>query len=81
MKGSTITLTLPWHFSLSPCEKRVVDLYLEGWGAKDIAHQCGISVKTVGVHLFSIRNKMRKHNLRFARYVTDKPLTATPVTK
>ena len=74
MTPPPITLQVPWDYSLTQSEKRVVDLYLEGWGPKDIAHKCNISIKTVGAHLFHIRAKMRKLGLRFARHVTVRPL-------
>lgn len=63
-------LSLPWHSQLSPQETRVVELYLDGWSPKEIAGHLFISVKTVGVHLFSIRQKMKPHGLRFIRQVT-----------
>lgn len=64
---------IPWTSALSHREREVVALYLDGMEAKNIGLDLGISVKTVGVHLYRIRHKMRLHGLRFVRQVTAEP--------
>ncbi|MFG1419309.1 response regulator [Xanthobacter sp. V0B-10] len=49
--------------ALSPRERAVLDLMIEGHQTKQIAHELGISPKTVEVHRANIRQKMGTDSL------------------
>ncbi|MFG1478798.1 response regulator [Xanthobacter sp. V4C-4] len=49
--------------SLSPRERAVLDLMIEGHQTKQIAHELGISPKTVEVHRANIRQKLGTDSL------------------
>ncbi|MDQ0505019.1 response regulator transcription factor [Xanthobacter agilis] len=49
--------------SLSPRERSVLDLMIEGHQTKQIAHELGISPKTVEVHRANIRQKLGTDSL------------------
>lgn len=68
-----MTTPSPWTAILSPREREVIFLYQDGAEATSIAAALHISVKTVGVHLYNIRDKMRRHGLRFVRVATSEP--------
>lgn len=50
--------------SLSPCERRVVDLYINGYTFDRIAEILGKNKSTVKSQLFSARNKLGVRNCR-----------------
>ena len=52
---------------LTPREKEVYSLLLEGSNAKDIGLMLGISINTVQTHIKSIRRKLGMQRLGWAR--------------
>jgi two-component system response regulator FixJ len=49
--------------SLTPREREVLEMMMEGWTTKDIADELQLSVKTIEVHRHNVMQKTGAHSL------------------
>lgn len=70
---------LPLTFSsLTPRERETIQLIADGWNSKEIAHQFGVSIKTVEVHRHNIMNKLNLNSVAsLTKYALREGLTSS----
>lgn len=70
---------LPLTFSsLTPRERETVQLIADGRNSKEIAHQFGVSIKTVEVHRHNIMNKLNLNSVAsLTKYALREGLTSS----
>lgn len=70
---------LPLTFSsLTPREREIIQLIANGRNSKEIAHQFGVSIKTVEVHRHNIMNKLNLNSVAsLTKYALREGLTSS----